>query len=230
MIAYLVRHAESLSNSRESPSLNAALSDLGRRQTIAVADRLAAAEISAIYASPFDRCIETAAPLAERLGLPVRIRPEICEYHQIPDGDERTHGLETVEAITRRYPIAQACPDHPDPFVWTPTQEPFESLLSRIRRFEAFLKGRWGDDDAIVVFSHGSPTARLIDAWLTMQPGPSFRFIIDNAAVSCVRFHAGVSSLICLNDVSHLAGLPAPRSGNYRDDRTIKKLPPSGYW
>lgn len=230
MLAYLVRHAESLSNLKQTDELNAGLSELGSLQTRAVAERLIAARPVAIYASPFSRCIDTAVALARQVTLPIRIRPELCEHHHLPAGDERPHNLDTIEAIMDAHAEAVACPDFAGAFDWVPTDEPFEALLRRTRSFQAYLKERWGEDDAVVVFSHGSPIARLIDAWLTDAPGPSFRFIIDNAAVSAVRHTAGVSSLVCLNDVSHLTGLPAPAAGNYTDERVIKPVPPSGYW
>ena len=111
--------------------------------------------------------------------------------------------------------------------------EPLPEMIRRMRALAVYLKSRWqGEEDAVVVISHGSPIARLIDGWLTDPgpPGPSFRFIIDNAAVSALRFHKGVSSLVCLNDVSHLVGMPAPAMANYREDGSIKPAPPSSYW
>ncbi|CAE7687805.1 unnamed protein product, partial [Symbiodinium pilosum] len=39
----------------------------------------AATPISHIVSSPFVRCIQTAAPVAEALGLPIKVEPGICE-------------------------------------------------------------------------------------------------------------------------------------------------------
>lgn len=230
MLAYFVRHAESLSNLKQTDSLNAGLSDLGRRQADALADRMANADLKAIYASPYIRCIETAIPLAERLSLPIRIRPELCEFHHLPPGKVAPNELATIEEISKAHPLVSECPDFGDAFEWTATDEPFEALLARTRRFATFLKSHWTAHEAVVAFSHGSPIARIIDAWLSDATGPSFRFIIDNAAVSAARFHAHVSSLVCLNEVSHLTGMPAPSAANYTDQRTIKAVPPSSYW
>ena len=55
------------------------LSDRGRYQATLVGDRLADEPISAIYASTLTRTQQTAAPLAERTGLPVRIEPDLRE-------------------------------------------------------------------------------------------------------------------------------------------------------
>ncbi len=230
MLAYFVRHAESLSNLKQTDSLNAGLSDLGRRQADALANRLANAGLTAIYSSPYVRCIETAIPLAERLSLPIRIRPELCEFHHLPPGDVAPNELATIDEISRSHPLVSECPDVGDACDWAPTDEPFAALLERTRRFATFLKSHWMGHEAVVAFSHGSPIARIIDAWLTDATGPSFRFIIDNAAVSAVRFHAHVSSLVCLNEVSHMTGIAAPSAANYTDQRTIKAVPPGSYW
>ena len=92
------------------------------------------------------------------------------------------------------------------------------------------LKGRWTKpDDNIVLISHGTPIARLIEAWLIDQPGPSFRFVIDNAGLAALRYQDGISSLIFLNEISHLSTLPAPTGANYDDNAAIKPRAPDAY-
>jgi len=231
MIAYLVRHAESLSNVKQAEGLNDGLTDLGRRQVEALARRMSGVAVRAIYSSPFRRALNTALPLADACGQSVYLRPELCEHHHLPEGTEADTELATVEDITRGDSRLMPCPDHAGSFDWVPADESFTRLVIRVQGFVAFLKERWpGDDDAVVVVSHGSPIARLIEAWLTDAPGPSFRFIIDNAAINVLRYHEGVSSLVCLNEVSHLASLPAPETANHRRDGSIKTVPARGYW
>lgn len=78
---FLIRHAENDYVGRRlagwSPGVH--LNDEGRAQAARLADRLANAGISALYSSPLERALETAAPLAERLGLEVRIRETLGE-------------------------------------------------------------------------------------------------------------------------------------------------------
>lgn len=230
MLAYLIRHAESLGNVRQSDSLNADLSPLGLQQRHALAERLAAANPVAIYCSPYQRCIDTIAPLAAQLSLPMRVRPDLCEFHHLPPETELAIELAVMDELIAANEHVIACPDWNGAFDWPGLGEAFDSLLTRTREFGAYLKERWTADESVVVVSHGSPIARLIDGWLTDARGPSFRFIIDNAAVSALRYRDGVSSLVCLNETSHLVDLPAPVGANYSDDRTIKAPPPSAYW
>jgi 2,3-bisphosphoglycerate-dependent phosphoglycerate mutase len=72
---YLVRHA----HADWSPDEDRPLSARGRADADRVADILAQYPIRAIYASPYRRAIETIAPLASRLHLPVNIEPDLRE-------------------------------------------------------------------------------------------------------------------------------------------------------
>lgn len=231
MLAYVVRHAESLANAGATADLNSGLSDLGRAQAAALADRLAPAEIRAIYASPYRRSLETALILARRIGIAVRLRPELCEYHHAASGPLPNVTLPAADAIVRACPGVEVDPDGPRDCRWPPLDETPEHLWARAIAFAEHLIARWREErETVAVIGHGSPCARLIDAWLTGRAGPSFRFIIDNAAVSALRHVKGVSSLICLNEASHLRGLPPPQISNFDGQWLVKPLPPTSYW
>ncbi|HVP13442.1 MAG TPA: histidine phosphatase family protein [Phycisphaerae bacterium] len=235
MLAYVIRHAESVANTRADPGLNTALSPLGNRQAKALARRFARPEITAIYSSPFLRAIQTALPIARQLHLPIRIRPELCEFQGLLPGTHLDLGLDDIATITQRHPEAISCPDLSGPFAgpfsWPPPDETLSDMIARVRSFANSLKARWlSPDDVIIAVGHGSPSARLIEAWLTDQPGPSFRFAIDNAAVAALRYLNGVSSLVCLNEISHLRDLPPSERSNYRPDGSIKPASQTGCW
>jgi broad specificity phosphatase PhoE len=67
---FLVRHAE-----KGTEGADPSLSDAGRKRANALAGMLADAGITAIFSSEFHRTQETAAPLAERLGIKVTVVP-----------------------------------------------------------------------------------------------------------------------------------------------------------
>lgn len=83
----LVRHGQSAAFVESSPfelvdgQGDPPLSDLGHHQARQVAARLAELEIEAIYATTLRRTVQTANPLAERLGLEVRIECDLREVH-----------------------------------------------------------------------------------------------------------------------------------------------------
>jgi probable phosphoglycerate mutase len=59
--------------------LDTPLSPLGEAQAQALAQALAHSGIARIISSPLRRCVDTAAPLAERLGIPVETDPLLLE-------------------------------------------------------------------------------------------------------------------------------------------------------
>lgn len=78
----LIRHGQTFSNighKLDTAAPGAELSELGRRQAAAIPEALAGEQIDAIYASNLVRAQETAAPLADALGLQVRTRDGIRE-------------------------------------------------------------------------------------------------------------------------------------------------------
>ncbi|MFH1418360.1 MAG: histidine phosphatase family protein [Planctomycetota bacterium] len=231
MLVYAIRHGESLHNARREDGLNTPLSPLGIQQAHAVARRFEGLRIAAIYSSPFFRCVQTASAVAARLRMPFRIHPSLIEFHHLAPGTEVTLGLEDIETIVSRHSDAIPCPDYDGPFEWPPPDESIFDLIARVHSFAATLKARWDKtDDTVILISHGSPIARLIEAWLSEQPGPSFRFTIDNATVAALRYVDGVSSLVCLNETSHLRELPIAEQANYREDGSIKPQPATRYW
>jgi phosphoserine phosphatase len=68
---YVVRHAESEANreGRYQGRRDSPLSALGRRQAIVLAEALAGSRAARVISSPLQRCVETARPVAERLGV-----------------------------------------------------------------------------------------------------------------------------------------------------------------
>lgn len=67
-VIYLVRHAEKASGDHDP-----ALSETGQKRALDLATLLHDAGIETIYSTDFARTLQTAAPLAEQLGLAVRI-------------------------------------------------------------------------------------------------------------------------------------------------------------
>lgn len=234
MLALIVRHAESRHNDGTVETPDSDLSDLGRRQADRLADRLATVPIRAVYSSPYRRAIATALPAARKLGLPVRLRAELCEFF----GDTRLNlagfTLPSVDELSRAHTGVGADPDAsgtPAGESWPPFDESLADCIERQRRLVMHLRQRWtAEDDVVALFGHGLPVARFIEAWLLDQPGPGFRFIMENAAVNALRFARGTASLLCLNDTLHLAGLPLPRGSAFTPGGGFRPGPPASYW
>lgn len=77
----LARHGETEDNrqARLQGQTDTPLSDAGRAQAGALAERVADAGIAALYSSGLSRAVETAATVGERLGVEVVIDPRLNE-------------------------------------------------------------------------------------------------------------------------------------------------------
>ena len=89
----LIRHAE---QSSKVCNADVGLSDTGRMQAEALAERLLSCHMEAIYASPLLRAKETADAVSGKTGIPVRIRAGLSEM----DFGELT-GLSHAERIVK---------------------------------------------------------------------------------------------------------------------------------
>ncbi|MFX4220111.1 MAG: histidine phosphatase family protein [Thalassobaculum sp.] len=82
---YLLRHGESefnvhFSKTRIDPGIeDPAITDAGRAQAEAAAEHLAARGIRRVVASPYRRALQTAAIVADRIGLGIEIEPLVRE-------------------------------------------------------------------------------------------------------------------------------------------------------
>lgn len=94
MTLYLVRHGSAGKRNGSDPRDGERhLDDKGRRQAVAVSDHLDGRSIDIVLSSPLPRCIETVAPLAESLGLEVRLDERLRE------GTDVAEAWELVEEV-----------------------------------------------------------------------------------------------------------------------------------
>ncbi len=103
MRLFLVRHGQTPANVARQldtavPGLD--LTETGREQARALADRLRAEDLGAIYTSDLVRTQQTAAPLAQLLGLEMVVLPGLREI-QAGDYEMSTDWQPYVDAVTR---------------------------------------------------------------------------------------------------------------------------------
>ena len=101
---WLARHGQSLSNAvrRFQGTQDIALSDLGRRQAVALSAGLRGRTVAHVYASPLERAHETAAIIGQALGLPVQVRDDLTESALAARWDALR--LDVIEAAALRVP------------------------------------------------------------------------------------------------------------------------------
>lgn len=80
---WLIRHGETSWNAegRVQGQTDVPLSDVGHSQARALADQLAGRSFGALYSSDLQRVTQTALPVSQTLGLPIRAEPRLRERH-----------------------------------------------------------------------------------------------------------------------------------------------------
>lgn len=201
MLFYLIRHGESLYNAegRIQGQSDVELSPLGLRQAHALADALAEERIDAVFASPLRRAMQTAEPLAARLGLNIEPDDRLMEIHA-----GIFQGLLWAE-IEVQFPEA-ARPwreQHPD-FV-IPGGESRRSLM--VRGLDVLESIRERPYRRVAIVSHGGILAGALKAVLRI-PAEVNPFSLYNASISKLAWSEKIK-LLTLNQLDHLrtAGL-----------------------
>lgn len=174
------------------------LSSRGRAQAEALAERFAALEIAGIYASPIARALETAAPLAGRIGVPLIEDPDLREVEIGPmEGRmslrERLHALATIAMRDGS---------------WNgiPGTEPSELVRVRMLRSLDRIAARHPTQRVAVVSHAGAINAAL---GAIVETAHDFIFPLANASVSVVRINGARRLLMSANETAHLSGIPA---------------------
>ncbi len=144
MILYVARHGETNWNrdGRYQGRRESDLTERGRAQARALADALSREPIGRAIASPLRRCVESARPLAQSLGLALETDAALQEIsHGDWEGRLRAD-IEREDGETMR-----TWRDRPHLVHFTGG----ESLADVRDRWRAFVSQPWGERDAIVV-------------------------------------------------------------------------------
>ncbi len=100
MAVYVVRHADAGDRSAwRGPDERRLLSKKGVRQAERLAETLAGKDVHRILSSPYARCVQTVAPLAERLGLTVESHDALAE------GASEAEVVELVRKMAAENPV-----------------------------------------------------------------------------------------------------------------------------
>ncbi|WP_270935203.1 histidine phosphatase family protein [Falsiroseomonas oryzae] len=171
----LLRHGQSEFNllftqTRRDPGIkDPKLTPLGQAQAEAAAEALAARqEIRRIIASPYTRALQTAAPLARRLGLPVMVNPVVRERYAF------TCDIGSpVTALRAEWPHLDL--DHLEEIWWPEIEEPAEQVLARAARFRGEMAALQDWSHTVVVSHWGfilSMTGQSVanGQWLDCDP------------------------------------------------------------
>ncbi len=152
------------------------LNERGQKQAVELAEALGNVPIKAIYSSPMERARETAAPLAEKLGLELQIHAGLLET-QI--GDWAGQELKALRKLPE-WKIVQGAPSR----FRFPNGESFAECQLRIVGALEALSQAHKAEEIIAVVSHADPI-KLATAYYLGMPLDHFqRLGCDTASLT----------------------------------------------
>ncbi|MEU9931858.1 bifunctional RNase H/acid phosphatase [Streptomyces anulatus] len=199
----LLRHGETALTPEKrfsgSGGTDPELSATGRGQAERAAEHFAAlGTVREIVSSPLRRCRETAAAVADRLGLDVRIDEGLREtdfgaWEGLTFGEVRERYADDLTAWL-------ASPDTAP----TGGGESFAQVAERVAAARDRIVARYAGRTVLLV-THVTPIKTLVRLALGAPPEALFRMELSAASISTVAHYAdGNASVRLLNDTSHL--------------------------
>lgn len=171
-----------------SPGLG--LSMKGREQAEWAATQLAKLPVAAVYASPIQRCAETAAPIAERHGLKVLPLDGLVE---VDFGDWTGRELRSL-AKTDLWKVVQVAPST----ARFPGGESIREMQARsVAAIETIVAGHPGD--LVVAVSHADVIKAIVAHFAGMHLDVFQRIWISPASCSALSFGPFGASVVALN-------------------------------
>jgi broad specificity phosphatase PhoE len=202
---YLARHGQSVSNAsrRFQGAQDVPLSELGRRQAVALATALRRGRLAHVYASPLERARRTAETVVAELGVPLTI---VGELRELSLGEWEGCTVDEIRALPGdpygqwvRDPVGN-CP---------PGGEPLPDVQARVLAALAAIAAAHPDGEDVLVVSHGGVISAYLAHWLGLPLSSIWRLTLSNASLSRVA----PPRVLSVNDTAHLAGVDDEAGG-----------------
>ncbi len=201
---YLIRHGQSTANLTGARVYDPPLTDHGHAQAAALARALRARGVRAVLSSPLVRALETAAPVAAAAAAPLHVWADLVEFNRWD-----AYTTRSAADVRRRFPQAQLEGGFPEEGARFPGPEPAAAGWARAARVWARVL-RLGTLGPVAVVAHGTFLGMVLATALGMEPEGPVALQRDNAAVDHLRWEGEHTTVLTINDVSHL---PAPANG-----------------
>ena len=193
----LIRHGETAEACRGRcyGRLDVGLSPRGRVEAARTAAWLAPAPLTAIYASPLSRAVDSARPIAESHGLALQLDDALCELDF-----GALEGLTWDEAAARHPEVYAAWMSHPTT-VRFPGGESWAMLRARVLdRVRLFVAPR--ENETIAIVAHGGVLRAILADALRVADEDIFRLDQSHSAVSVIDYFRDTAVVRLLNRVS----------------------------
>ncbi|KAK6727422.1 hypothetical protein RB195_005239 [Necator americanus] len=203
---WVVRHAEREDNiNRKWRSLpgadglasdNSMLSERGRTQAKECAVRFSKVNLNHVFASPYDRTIETASIIVGDKGLLVKPEPGLCEGLYMC---ENPPGFWEPEKLKEKFPLVDT--DYISVFSkHTLPKEGFgdDACIPRVRTTLNRITEKYDGD--LMLVSHGAPIGAIHEIWMG-----DFKYVGQATVTKFVEVDKGKIRMEFSSDASHLS-------------------------
>lgn len=190
----LIRHALPVRREVADGPADPELSEEGFQQAIRLAEYLATDEIDSIYVSPLNRAVQTATPLAQRLGLHPVVVEGIAEY------DRTSNEYVPIEELrATNDPRWQNLVDG----IWESTDETPEQFKTRVVLAIETIIDRH-QSSRVAVVCHGGVINHYVANILGITTTRGFFYPNYTSIHRVSASRNGLRSLVTLNETAHL--------------------------
>lgn len=170
------------------------LDERGQKQASAVAERLRPVSFAAVVSSPLDRCLDTAAAIAEGRDQQVQVDDRIgeCRYGDWTGKALKDLAKEPMWKVVQQHPSAAVFPGPEG----EPLRETQNRAVAAVRDWNATL----GADATWLACSHGDVIKAITADALGLHLDQFQRILIDPCSVTIIRYTDTRPFVVRVND------------------------------
>lgn len=180
------------------------LNEHGQRQAEALAEALTQVPIKAIYSSPLERALETAAPIAKAAGLTIQKEKGLLEMSV---GDWQGKSLKRLY-LYKHWKVVQQAPSRAQ----FPNGETFYECQNRIVKTIDAILSKHKSKDVIACVFHADPIKLAVAHYIGMPLDQFQRLGCDTGSISVLTIGEMGASLMKLNQRPPFEFLPKKKS------------------
>jgi broad specificity phosphatase PhoE len=203
----LVRHGQTALNAGSAGGehfrgrIDVALNETGLAQAQSVANRLSGLHVTAVYASPLQRALCTALPIAEVHGL------EVVPFEGLLDIDFGLWGGHSFGKVAEEWPELYRQWRTTPHRVQIPGGESLAAVRSRISGGLDEITARH-HDEMVVLVGHQVVNKVLVCVMLGLENSAFWRVRQDTCCINRFDFDGTTFTVLTLNEVGHLPSWP----------------------
>ena len=180
------------------------LNEKGQKQAQALGEALREVPIKAIYASPLERAMETAAPIAESHKLSIQQEPELMDTLV---GKWQGKSL-AVLRLTKAWKVVQSAPSR---FRFPEGETFLECQMRIVNVLERIIQKHNKPQDIVAVVYHADPIKLSVAHFMGMPLDHFQRLGCDTGSLSAVHASETGAMLIKLNQRPPFDFLPSDK-------------------